>query len=83
LKNLERNTKKLTLRSQNTKPISNIMAFHIEIIKFFRRKNLSMTPIQKFQAGIRRIIRIVKSYKANTLTDLLKQAQEMVKEERK
>ena len=51
--------------------------------KFHRGKEWNISPIEKFQNGINRIIRIIKSYKANTFTDLLKKVQEKIKEERK
>lgn len=51
--------------------------------KLHRNKSLNMTPIEKFRAGIRRIIRIVKSYKSTALTDLLKQVSEKIKENKK
>jgi hypothetical protein len=50
--------------------------------KMHRGKDWEISPIEKFQHGINRIIRIVKSYKANTLTDLLKKVQEQVKKDR-
>ncbi|CAI2372633.1 unnamed protein product [Moneuplotes crassus] len=51
--------------------------------KLHRNKSLNMTPIEKFRAGIRRIIRIVKSYKSTALTDLLKQVREKIKENKR
>lgn len=42
-----------------------------------------MSPMEKFRAGIKRIIRIVKSYKSSALTDLLKQVAEKVKQDKK
>jgi predicted nuclease with TOPRIM domain len=42
-----------------------------------------MLPIEKFRAGIKRIVRIVKSYKSSALTDLLKQVAEKVKHDKK
>lgn len=50
--------------------------------KLHRGSEWEITPIEKFQNGINRIIRIVKSYKANTFTDLLKKVQEKVKNDR-
>lgn len=50
--------------------------------KLHRGQEWDISPIEKFQNGIHRIIRIVKSYKANTFTDLLKKVQEKVKQER-
>lgn len=47
--------------------------------KLHRGSNVEEKPIEKFQNGIHRIIRIVKSYKANKFTDLLKKVQERVK----
>jgi hypothetical protein len=38
--------------------------------KLHRNKNLVWSPLEKFQHGIMRISRIVKSYKSSALTDL-------------
>jgi CRP-like cAMP-binding protein len=51
--------------------------------KLHRNRNLDMLPIEKFRAGIKRIVRIVKSYKSSALTDLLKQVAEKVKHDKK
>jgi len=50
--------------------------------KLHRGKDWDITPIEKFQNGINRIIRISKSYKANTFTNLLKKVQDEIKRER-
>ncbi|CAI2361263.1 unnamed protein product [Moneuplotes crassus] len=50
--------------------------------KLHRGIDWDITPIQKFQNGINRIIRIVKSYKSNTFTNLLKKVQDRIKKER-
>lgn len=50
--------------------------------KFHRGKDWDISPIEKFQNGINRIIRIVKSYKASTFTNLLKKVQDRIKKER-
>jgi hypothetical protein len=50
--------------------------------KLHRGSNLELKPIQKFQNGINRIIRILKSYKSSSFTDLLTKVQEQVKKER-
>lgn len=44
--------------------------------------NQYLDPKQKFQNGVRRIMRIVKSYKSNAFTDLLVNIQEQLKKER-
>ena len=48
--------------------------------KLHRNKMLVMTPYEKFQTGIRRIIRIIKSSKSSMFTDLLDTVQVNVKE---
>ncbi|CAI2362152.1 unnamed protein product [Moneuplotes crassus] len=50
--------------------------------KLQRGKDWDLKPIQKFQNGINRIIRIVKSYQSNTFTNLLKKVQDRIKKER-
>lgn len=50
--------------------------------KLHRNRNLDMSPLEKFRAGIRRIMRIVKSYKSSALTELLQKVAEKVKEEK-
>jgi hypothetical protein len=45
--------------------------------KMHRGDAWEIPPIQKFKYGINRIIRILKSYKANKLTDLLKQGKKI------
>ena len=50
--------------------------------KVHRNKNLQMKPTEKFRYGIRRIIRIIKSYKSTSLTDLLEQVRQKIKEEK-
>lgn len=51
--------------------------------KLYRSPEDMATPIQKFQQGIKRIIRIVKAYKTNKITDLLNVVQAKVKSEKK
>jgi len=41
-----------------------------------------MSPIEKFRAGIRRIMRIAKSYKSSALTELLQMVAEKVKKDK-
>lgn len=48
--------------------------------KFFRGDSREITPIQKFKNGIRRIMRIVSTYKASAFTNLLLQAQKLLRE---
>lgn len=43
---------------------------------------MNMKPVKKFQLGIRRIIRIVKSYRADRLTDMLMSIQDKNRKER-
>ena len=50
--------------------------------KLQRGKDWNISPIEKFQNGINRIIRIVKSYKATTFTNVLKKVQDHIKRER-
>lgn len=50
--------------------------------KVHRNKNLEMKPIEKFRHGIRRIMRIVTSYKSTALTDLMEQVREQIKQQK-
>lgn len=48
-----------------------------------RNKQLEIKPVIKFRNGIKRIMRIIKSYKSSAFTDILKKIQEQIQEERK
>ncbi|CAI2363764.1 unnamed protein product [Moneuplotes crassus] len=48
--------------------------------KFYRSGHSQMTPLKKFQLGIKRIMRIVKSYKSNKLINILQCIQSKNKE---
>lgn len=50
--------------------------------KLHRGNGNDITGLEKFQNGINRIMRIIKSYKASTFTDLLNKVQEQVKKDR-
>lgn len=50
--------------------------------KLHRNRSLNMNPIQKFRLGIKRIMRIVKSYKSTALTEFLQKVVEKVKEDK-
>ena len=50
--------------------------------KVHRNKNLQMNAAEKFKYGIRRIIRIIKSYRSTALTDLLEQVRQKINEEK-
>ena len=41
-----------------------------------------MNAAEKFKYGIRRIIRIIKSYRSTALTDLLEQVRQKINEEK-
>ena len=47
------------------------------------RNRFEMSMIERFQNSVRRIMRILKSYKSNAFTDLLVNIQEQIKKERK
>ena len=51
--------------------------------KLHRTRALDVEPIVKFKNGVKRILRIVKSYKSSAFTELLKKVQEHIQEQRK
>jgi hypothetical protein len=51
--------------------------------KLNRNKQNDLPAIEKFRLGVKRIMRIVKSYKSTAFTDLLKNIQIQIQEERK
>ena len=51
--------------------------------KLNRVKGSDIQPIDKFRDGVKRIMRILKSYKSSAFADLLKKIQEQMNEERK
>lgn len=48
--------------------------------KLYRGDTRQISPLQKFKNGIRRIMRIVSTYKASAFTELLLRAQRLVRE---
>lgn len=51
--------------------------------KLYRNKHLKMRPLEKFQYGVKRIIRIVKSYRSSAFSDLMEKVREKIKLEKK
>lgn len=51
--------------------------------KLYRTKNNDIKPIEKFKNGVKRIMRILNSYKTSAFTDLLKKIQEQMQEEKR
>lgn len=51
--------------------------------KLHRNNSLVITPLEKFKNGIKRILRIVRSYKSSALTDLLMDVQKLVRSKQK
>jgi hypothetical protein len=47
--------------------------------KLYRTKHLNMTPLEKFQYGVKRIMRIVRSYKSSTFHDLMEKVRDKIK----
>ena len=50
--------------------------------KLYRNKHLDMTPIEKFRSGVKRIMRIVKSYKSSAFADLMEKIREKIKQDK-
>lgn len=50
--------------------------------KLYRNKHLNMTPIEKLRYGIKRIIRIVKSYRSSAFSDLMEKVREKIRKEK-
>ena len=50
--------------------------------KMYRTRNTTIKPIQKFQYGIHRIMRIVKSYQSSGITDVLKKVRDQIEKEK-
>jgi hypothetical protein len=50
--------------------------------KLFRNKHLNKTPLEKFKYGVKRIIRIVKSYRSSAFSDLMEKVREKIKSDK-
>lgn len=50
--------------------------------KLYRNKHLNMKPQEKLQYGIKRIIRIVKSYRSSAFTDLMVKVREKIRNDK-
>ena len=51
--------------------------------KLYRNKHLNMGPKEKFQYGVKRIMRIVKSYRSTAFADLMEKVREKIRNEKK
>lgn len=50
--------------------------------KLFRNKHLNKTPLEKFKYGVKRIIRIVKSYRSCVFADLMQKVRDKIKSDK-
>lgn len=50
--------------------------------KLFRNKKLSMSPLEKFKYGVKRIMRIVKSYRSCAFADLMQKVRDNIKSDK-
>ena len=51
--------------------------------ELYRTKHLNMMPKEKFQYGVKRIIRILKSYKSTAFADLMERIRLKIQNEKK
>lgn len=50
--------------------------------KIFRNKETNITPIEKLRSGVKRVLRIIRSYKSSAFADLMEKIRSKIKEKK-